>query len=120
MKRLASALILLALAAAALSAVAAPASGNPDVLNPNGDKYLVTYYKGSQGACGKPLNGRYASSQHWGCGDKVLVTGPKGSTVVTILDRGVAGHGLDVSPRAFRRICGDLSKGKCRALGEER
>jgi rare lipoprotein A (peptidoglycan hydrolase) len=48
------------------------------------------------------------------CGTLVTVTGPAGSAVVAVEDRGpygVAGRDLDLSPAAFRAVAGPLSRG---------
>lgn len=50
------------------------------------------------------------------CGTAVAVTGPSGTMVVRVFDRGpyVAGRSLDLSAAAFRGVCGSTSRGVCR------
>lgn len=50
------------------------------------------------------------------CGQKIKVTGPRGTAVVTIVDRLPSGNygDLDLSPAAFKRVVGDLGLGRTR------
>lgn len=50
------------------------------------------------------------------CGTAVSVSGPSGSVIVRVYDRGpyVRGRALDLSAAAFRSVCGSTSRGVCR------
>ncbi len=61
---------------------------------------------GSTGACGVPLQGRYAAHPSWPCGSLVSVKHGEQYVFVTVLDRGpyAGGRIIDLSPTAFERI----------------
>ncbi|KAG0170085.1 hypothetical protein DFQ28_002512 [Apophysomyces sp. BC1034] len=80
---------------------------------------------GPQGACGpmendeslivalnRPQYGNMSKKSKW-CGKKIRVTGPKGSMTVTVNDAcpGCSHGDLDLTPRVFKEVVGDMVKG---------
>jgi rare lipoprotein A (peptidoglycan hydrolase) len=92
------------LVAVLLGVVAAPIASPAEVSSRaprDGRKTHATWYTGSQGACGA-LNGRYAASKFYKCGQKVKVTHKHRQVVVTIMDR--CQCMMDMSKGAFSQL----------------
>lgn len=85
----------------------APGARMVRILSPaSGAACQASYYSGARGASGSALVGNFAAHKtapfhsHW------RVSGPNGSVVVEVLDRGpfISGRCWDLSPAAFSQI----------------
>jgi len=92
-------------------------------LSPGETVTLATWYTPKPSRCWDPDRSvpvpdvaLYAAA-HQPCGTTLEIRGPAGAIVVPVVDHGpngaaaAAGHGLDLSPAAFRAVAGPLGRG---------
>lgn len=71
-----------------------------------GGTAVLSYYRGSQGACGHALHGNYAAHKTLACGTRVKLRKGGKTVTVTIEDRcpTCGKRGLDLSKHAFSQL----------------